>query len=955
MQFYRLIEERYLDNEQSNALVYEHIVTKAKVFVMKNDDNNKTFGIGFRTPPKNDNGVCHILEHCVLNGSKKYRTKEPFMDLVKSSLQTFLNAMTYADKTIYPVASRNEKDFRNLTSVYLDAVFNPRVLEEEKIFNQEGWRYNLEDGELTYKGVVYNEMKGAMSSDESQLYKNIQRELFPDTIYGLNSGGDPYAIPTLTYSDFLEYYNEFYHPSNSYIFLYGDMDHEEYLGFIHNEYLSNYEYKEVNSKLVFQPRFNEVKETTNFLNTAIEKNANESFVSYSVITGDAVDTKNRIVAELVSSSLISNESSKLRQKLLSLGILEVVFSNSSNNLESTFSIVAKNIDVKDKDLFVKTVEDELREIVENGIDKELFLSELNDYKFNLREKGGYATKGVVYFINSFDTWLYDKSPIDAIDIFSVVEEIENSLDSGLFENYIKENILENPHKSIVSHVHKLNLNKEKDAEVAKSLKEKVNEMSENQKAELENKRLQMEIFQNRENTPEEKATIPMLSLEDVDKTVDRIDREITEINGAFYVKHNLPTSGIDYVRVGFDINHITDSEEIKHLSLLTYALTMLDTKNYSYSELNKKIYLNTGELNFDISQYKNTMSSLINRVLFARIKTFSENIDKSIEILLEVIKNTLFENTSRLKEIVAMIKANNEMRLYQNAHVSMMNRAKSNHIEELKYQEMINGIDFYLFIKELSDEKLEDTLKKLENVYKKVFRKNNLLINVASDFTNNEALENSLSKLTTELIDIEFKVSPFDFKSKSKNEGFKTSADVNYVAYGNKFKGEYDSKLIVLGNVINNEYLYSEIRAKGGAYGAGMSISKADNGFATMSYRDPNLLNTIKVYDNIPSFVDNLDLNESDLLPFIIGGVGRLNPPRTEREKSANDLSLLLTSVTYDEYDLLVQNALKSDLKSLKDFSNSIKNTLESSSLAVLGKKDTIEENKELFDEIIEL
>lgn len=954
MKYYKLIEKKYLENEQSLALVFEHIKTKAKVFVLSNHDDNKTFGIGFRTPPTDDTGVCHILEHCVLNGSKKYRTKEPFMDLVKGSLQTYLNALTFADKTLYPVASRNDKDFKNLTDVYLDAVFNPRVLEDEKIFRQEGWRFDFKDGALSYKGVVYNEMKGSMSSFENQVYKNQNRELFPDTIYKLNSGGNPYEIPKLTYENFIKYYKKYYHPSNSYIYLYGDMDYESYLEYIHNEYLANYEYKKIDSTLHYQKRFKKPKIVDNYLNTAKEPDANESYITYGAIVGDGSNTKDRMISSILANAIIENESSKLRQKLLSLGILDVIYDFSSNNLESVFSIMAKNIDIKNKDLFIRTFEKELKNIINEGIDKEIIMSEINDYKFDIREKEGSSARGVIYFIRAFDSWLYDKSPIDAIDIFEDLEYIEKNLDNGIFEKFIKEKILENSHKAIISHIPKKDLNREKDIQIKEFLDEKLTSLSEKEKENLIIKNREMEKFQNRENTVEEKATIPMLSKNDITTKIQRINREIEQRNGYKFIKHDLPTSGIDYIRVLFDINHIGNKKEILYLSLLTYALTMLDTKNNSYSDMNKLIYLNTGGIALNISQYEDFKTKEINRKLVLSTKVFSENINNATNIILEYINNVLFTNESRIKEIISMISADLEMSLYQSANALMMQRAISNHLEINKYSEYVRGIDFYLFIKELKNINTKEILNNLENIYNKVFSKNNLIINVASDFTNESELLNNLDKIANSFEFKNFKNERFEFTPKVKKEGFSSSADVNYVSYGNILQGNYDSKLIILNNLISTEFLYNEIRAKAGAYGAGVVISDMST-FATYSYRDPNIDNTLSVYNRIPEFLENLNFTENDLLPYIIGGIGRLDPAMTESQKSSYDLALYLSNKDYSIIDDYIANALSLNVEEVKSFANLFEKTLKKPSLAILGNKNVIEENKDKFDEIIEL
>lgn len=953
MQHFNLLEDRYLKNEQAQALVFEHIETKAKVFIMSNEDDNKLFGIGFRTPPKNSNGVCHIIEHAVLNGSKKYTTKEPFMDMIKGSLNTFLNAMTYSDKTIYPVASRNDKDFKNLTDVYLDAVFNPRARKDEKIFRQEGWRYNLEDDELTYKGVVYNEMRGAMSSQESQVYQNIYKELMPDTIYAFNSGGDPYIIPSLTYDDFNDFYDEFYHPSNSYIFLYGDMDYESYLEYIHNEYLSNYEYRKIDSELIPQEKFNSTRYSVNYINTTKDVNPKDSFVSYSTIIGDARDSKIRILSEVLTQALIENESSPLRQKLLSSGILDVVISASGNQLESVFSIIAKNIDVDDRDKFVELIEDELKNIVETGIDKELILSELNNYKFQLREKGGYSTKGIVYFTMAFDSWLYDKSPIEAIDIEDDLTYIEENIDNGIFEKFIKENILESNHKSIVSHIPMKGLNDQKDEEVRKQLENLKNSLSEREKEEYIQRRIEMDDFQSRNNTDEEKATIPMLEKNDVSTKVEKIDREILDMNDYTILKHNLPTSGIDYIDLAFDIDHITSPEDILYTSLLTGILGAIDTENYNFSDLNKKVLLNTGGIGFNMSQFNIYQKNEISRKLIMSTKIFTENIEKSIEIIEEIINKTKFDNLDKIKEIILLIKASNEISLYQRAHVMMMNRAVSNHLPYMKYGEFINGVDFYQFIKEISDKNMKEVSEKLENVYNKVFNRKNLIINIGSTFEN-ESLIPEIEKLASSIDYKEFIKTEFEFTPNKKYEGFKTSADVNYVSYGNKLNMEYNSKFTVLNNLVSTEYLYTEIRAKGGAYGSGM-LTSINNNFATYSYRDPNLQRTIDIYNKIPEFLESIRVTEEDLLPYIIGAVGKIDPPRTERTKSFFDMSQFITGLTNETVEKMIVNALETDIVTLKLTAPKIKEMLDTASLAVLGNSQIIENNKDMFDEIIEL
>lgn len=955
MKHYKLIEEKYLKTDKCNALVFEHNDTKAKVLVINNKDDNKVFGIGFRTPPKNSNGVCHIIEHCVLNGSKKYKTKEPFMDMVKGSLQTFLNAITYADKTIYPVASRNDKDFKNLTDLYLDAVFNPTVRHEEKIFRQEGWRYNLEDDKLTYKGVVYNEMRGATSSLESQVFSNIYEKLMPDTIYAYNSGGDPYVIPSLTYKEFCDYYDEFYHPSNSYIYLYGDLDYNEYLEYIHDEYLSNYEYREVNSKIQKQPRFNDTLYEVKYINTDKEVKENESYLTYSTLYREYEEINTQLLAHILSSALISNDSSSLKQKLLQSGLVEDVLSSSSSSdsLEYSFSLTAKNVNVENRDKIVNIIEEELKNIVENGIDEELFMSELNNLKFYLKEKP-ISVKGVAFFSMAFSTWLYDKSPIDALDLDDDLEYIENNLKNGLFEKFIKENILESDHKSIVSHIPKKGLNQQKDEIMAEKLEEKRKSLTDEETNKFIQARIDMENFQNRENTEEEKLTIPKLEKSDVTTTLTPVNREVIKKEDYTLLKHNLPTSGIDYLDLVFDINHVVDPEEILYLSLLSQLLIMLDTENYNYSDLYKTVLLNTGEISAKINQILDKNTKRYNKVLILTTKLFTENLEKGCELLSEIINNVKFDNLDRIKELILMIKSRIEMELLYNGSHFMLNRAGSNHLAHLKYAQYIDGVDYYLFIKKLANsENIEEISNKLKEIYNKLFSKKNLVVNIASTFKN-ENVENNIDKLVSEIEYKDFETKTFEFTPSTNREAFTTSANVNYVSYANNIKEEFEPQYVVLNNLVSQNYLYPEIRAKGGAYGSGMFIGE-NQLFATYSYRDPNLTRTIDVYNKIPEFLENLDISEEDLLPNIIGSVGKFDPPQTERMKSFTDLLLYLKNEDYKDIEEKIKKALDVDLEYLKNLAPKMKELLENPSLAVLSNPLEVEKHKELFDKIIEL
>lgn len=956
IQNYTLIEEKYLKEEQSQAYVYEHNKTKAKIFIMENADDNKLFSIGFRTPPKNSTGVCHIIEHCVLNGSKKYRTKEPFMDMIKSSLQTFLNAMTYSDKTVYPVASRNEKDFENLMDLYLDAVFNPTVLEKKEIFLQEGWRYHLEDEKITYKGVVYNEMKGAMSSAEDQVYSQIYKHLLPDTIYAHNSGGDPYEIPNLSYEDFLTYYKNQYHPSNSYIFLYGNLDFEKYLDYIDKEYLSNYEYKKIDSELKTQTPFDSKKHEIDYFSTDKEVKDNSNMISYSIVTASSEKAYDRIMNKLIRQVLINSESSPLKEAINKLEIVDDILNASSMNKEITWSIIGKNIRQEDASLFEETVEKGLSTLVENGIDHDLIKSMLNLLMFSLKEKNDNPTKGIEYMDRAFDTWLYDLSPIDAIDIEETLDYIKNNIQNKIFEKYIKEHLIDNPHKSVVLHKAKFGLNEEKDKEVEKNLDNFYKNLSTEKKDSLLKQKSDMEEFQSKEDRPEDKKTIPVLELSDINTEFKPVDRTVINKDNYTILTHDLPTAGIDYFNFVFDINHIK-KEDIPYLSMLTDLLGLLSTDNYPYKDLFTKIFLETGGISFNLGNHIVKPTKKMNRTLTVSMQAFSENIKAAMDILSELLLNTQFTDEKRLKEVLNMIRSRYEMNLLNYGHVLMMNRAIASKFIASDFMEYVNGIDHYLIYQNIQDENLSDLFDKLQIIYKKVFLKNNLTINITSDFTRKKDLLTSIDGLVSKLEDKEYEEEEYEFTPSTIREAFVTSTDVSYVSIGNNledFDYEYDGSATVISNLLSNEYLYTEIRAKSGAYGAGMSINNK-NAFVTYSYRDPNIKTTIESYKKIPEFMDVLKLSKEDLKAFIIGAVGKFDPPLTEKGKGRRDLDMYLSKREYSELEEYVKKAIDTDIKDIQRIQKLLENALKTSSLAVLTNENKLKNENVEFDKIIKL
>lgn len=590
---FKLEEEYEIKEIQSTARLFIHEKSGAKLLQLENNDDNKVFSIGFRTPPWNSTGVPHIIEHSVLSGSRKYRTKEPFMDMLKGSLQTFINAMTFSDKTLYPVASRNDKDFFNLMDVYLDAVFYPRIYEEPKIFMQEGWHYEIFNKEdpIVYKGVVYNEMKGAYSSPETILDDEISKSLYPDTCYKYSSGGNPDVIPELTYEEFLDFHKRFYHPSNSYIYVYGNGNIEKYLEHIDKDYLSNFDKKDIDSHIDMQKPFQKRKEVLAYYPILKdEDDENRSYLSLNFVLGENTNPETYLMTDILRLMLIELEGAPIKKALLQEEIGEDVFSINVGGIQPGFGIVAKNTSSDKKETFENIVFDALKKLVEKGIDKKLIEASINIMEYNLREAGNFPTKGLLYNIQSMDSWLYDGSPTAHLQYEDTINKLRKNMGTGYFEKFIEERLIKNPHSSMVIVEPKKGLKEEKD----KALKEKLAKFKES----LTDEEIEYLIKQNEElkkmqlsdDTPEAKATIPKLSISDVDKKAEIIPQEIIKFEESTLLFHDIFTSKIAYVDFYFDTS-VIDEDLIPYISLLAGILGKIDTQVRDYSELANDIYI----------------------------------------------------------------------------------------------------------------------------------------------------------------------------------------------------------------------------------------------------------------------------------------------------------------------------------------------------------------------------
>ncbi|MDY3052831.1 MAG: insulinase family protein [Ndongobacter sp.] len=947
-------ESRFLPEEDATLTIYRHEKTNAHLLRMKNGDPNKVFAIGFRTPPIGSTGNCHILEHCVLNGSRKYHTKEPFMDLVKSSLQTFLNAMTFPDKTLYPVASRNNADFSNLMDLYLDAVFYPKATSDPLIFRQEGWRYELfsSDEPLTYQGVVYNEMRGAMSSAESQIEDQINRVLYRGTIYADNSGGDPYEIPTLQYEEFCRFHDTFYHPSNSWTFLYGDVDEEQCFARL-AEYFDDYEAAAPDSMPERVARYTETQRVTAPFSVGPSEHVeNQAYLSCSWLLHDTGTDARQLIAHLLPDLLVYSEASPLRQALLRELDCEDVYCSLLPLRETGFSIVAKHVAPEKAERFAEVVDETLRQLVQNGIDAELLQATLNSSEFELREKGNYPTKGIVYAVNALSPWLYGQNPIDALAYQDDLDTLKRGRSSAIFERYIDTFLLQNPHRVLFVHTPEPGLNQRRDLELAQELAKKKATLSAGEQEAIIRENEALRQRQNQPDSPEQKATIPVLSKNEVPRQLPRIPRELRSEPEATCLLHALPTAGIHYLDLVFDASHI-GLDEAPYMALLCELLGMLDTEKRSFAEYEKAELQATGGIQMHPRLYPNAKAAggFDRRVVVSTKFLGETTIEQGLMLLHEQLFETDFSDRARIVEVLKMVRSQYQMSLAQNAHRIARERALSSTNALSYYNERINGLSFYQLLQEITEQYTDEVHEKLLAVYEKLFTGARRVVNLTSEREHLETLFPAVQHALRRMPSQSIAPSLIEFEARPKREAFITSVDVQYVAKANMLssKHPFHGSLSVLSGILSTEFLYNEIRAKGGAYGAGLSSSWTGS-LCAWSYRDPGLEKTLQTYDALGDAVRRLSLTEDDLNRFRIGAVGSFDQPMTERQKGSFDLSSYLCGREPEFYDRTLRELLDTTEEQLRRYADALDEAMSEEHIAVIGSEASILAAKDRFD-----
>jgi hypothetical protein len=946
-----------VDDIDSEVLIFEHEITGARVLNIKNNDDDKTFAIGFRTPPFDDTGLPHILEHSVLNGSKNFPIKDPFAELARSTIHTFMNAFTFPDKTVYPFSTQNDKEFSKMMNVYLDSVFYPLIYDKKAIFLQEGWRFELDDANdsLEYSGVVYSEMKGANSSPQRIIENTFLKNLFPNNCYRHSSGGEPKAIPDLTYEKFLDFHKKYYHPSNSFIYVYGDTDILKHLKFIEENYLKNFDRENIDSTISYQSKIDgPIEIVEDYPISCEEDSKNKAYLHINTLVCKNSEQKLCLSFEILEEILLGMSASPLKQALLDSNIGENVYGKFDRRelIQPLFWVTIQNTDPDKKTEFERIYFDTLKNLKNEGINKDLIKAAINKKEFEYREaidKEDNFGEGIKYAIDIFTTWLYDEDPTIKLKYKDYFKEIKSLSTGNYFEDLIDKYLINNEHRLTLTLNPNPNINL--DEEVSDKLKKIKNNLSQEDINKIKEDKEILRKFQEEEDREEDIAKIKPINIKNIDRLPKKIelDNKKLENDGELFF-HKANTKGITYIDLLFDARFVS-ADDISYLSLIESLLKEAKTKNYDYESWSNLVNINTGGLNFVLRNITTEKDLKLIPKFCIETKVLNENTEKIPHILEEITNNCLFEK-SKIKEVILRLKSKYEIKIVENGHMLAFLRTQAMASDSGKYSEITRGISYYKFLCDLANNfelKSNEIIEKLNGVYKKVFNKKNLIMSVTSD------IENTLDIDRLNIPNREVSVCDLKFKIESFNEAFKTTSQVVYVCKGNNYRNfgfEPSGELLVLNNYLRYKYLWENVRLKGGAYGGGGAI-RQDGSFSLFSYRDPRLKGTLQDYDNLATYLEKLDLKEEEVRKFIIGAVGDLDEPLKPHEEGFKATIEYIKGIDYNMLKKEREEVLDTDSRKLSALSSLVCEVInKNGNICVIGNSSLIDKEKDIFNKI---
>ncbi|MBP7460161.1 MAG: insulinase family protein [Candidatus Delongbacteria bacterium] len=953
---FKLLEKRFVKEVNAECLYFQHQKSGARLLKIASSDENKTFSIAFKTVPESDCGTPHIMEHSVLNGSKNFPVKSPFDILSQGSLNTFLNAMTGSDITIYPVASMNDKDYFNLMNVYLDAVLYPLIDQDPRIFKQEGWHYELTDpdSQVTFKGVVYNEMKGAFSSPTRELDYRINQQLFPESSYRFCSGGYPTAIPELTAEAFLDFHRRYYHPSNSYIFLYGNADLDKELDFIDQNYLSTFDNTKIKPQIPIQKPFSAMKSVVSqYPVLEGDPTENQTYLTLSYVIGLNTDRRLVMALNILANLLVNQESAPLRLALQKAGIGKEVSASVDDIQQNVFQIVVQNANTSDKERFVEVVHQALKDVLKQGLDQQAVQGILNRIEFNLRE-GDDAQKGLTYNFQALPGWFFKEDPFVCLEYEKILTALKKSISEGYLESLINQSILQNPHSLMLALEPQPGLEKELNTKNLARLNDYQAGLTETQKQKLVKETQELMEYQQREDTPEALATIPMLDLSDINPAAQRIDA-VTIASADMPILHcDQFTNGVVYPRFYFDLR-VLPQELIPYAALLTECLGNLNTEHYTYGELEKALNIHTGGFNTYLTSYlENYSNDHLQPKLVVSGKAMADKLDKLFELTEEIINHSRYDQPDRLKEIITRYQARLEAQVKQNGYGYARTRLLSYLGNQGMLNELKGGIEYVRFITELSnqfDNRAAEISEKLRTTATLLFNRSNGTAAVTCPKPEVKAFQASLERLTQKLTSKPGVLQNWKFEIDPKNEGFMTTSKVQYVLKGYDYKKlgfAWNGKMRVLNQILSSDWLQSRIRVMGGAYG-GFSSFGPDGMAYFASYRDPNLRETLANYNATPDYLKTLEVDDKTMTRYIIGTIADMDQPMTPSEKGDLAFRRHFEKIGFETIQQERHDVLSTKIEDIKLMEKMVRDVLSRNNYCVYGNEEKVKSNQDLF------
>ncbi len=945
---FELVREQDIPEINTRARIFRHVRTGAELISMENKDENKTFGITFTTPPEDSTGLPHILEHSVLCGSRKYPVKEPFIELAKGSLNTFLNAMTFSDKTTYPVASQNLQDFYNLVDVYLDSVFYPLITPET--LQQEGWHYELEsvDDPLIYKGVVFNEMKGAYSSPDNVLATETQKSLFPDNLYGVDAGGDPRVIPELTYEDFKSFHETYYHPSNARIWFYGDDNPEERLRLV-DEFIQEFDRLDVNPVLPPQPRFTEPRRIEVPYDPGEDT---RGMVTVNWLLVENIDSETKLALTILEHMLIGTPASPLRMALIDSGLGEDLAGGGTDDQvrEMYFSTGLKGINVADVDKIEALILDTLKQLAQSGFEQDMIEAAINTVEFRLREynTGGFP-RGLAMMIASLSTWLYGNDPLAPLAFEAPLASIKARLNAGehVFAELVQQYFVDNPHRTTVVLTPDNEVRLRQEAEEKDRLAAVRARMNPNDLQEIVAITHKLKELQEKPDSPEDLAKIPVLKLEDLDRENKRIPLEKIDLHGTPVLYHDLFTNGIAYVDVGFNLRALPQ-EYLPYVSLFSRALLEIGTETENFVKLSQRIGRKTGGIRPQTLTSSVVGSPESAAWLFMRGKGTMAQTGDLLDILRDVLLTVKLDNRERFRQMVLEEKAGEEAGLIPQGHLVVHTRLRSQFTEAAWVDEQMGGINYLYFLRELVeaiDNDWSAVAEKLETVRRILVNRATMLVNVTLDAANWSKFQPQLDRFFASLPSGSGDLAVWQPQLTRIHEGLTIPAQVNYVAKGaNLYDLGYKlhGSVMAINNFLGTSYLWEKIRVQGGAYG-GFSVFDRHSGvFDFISYRDPNLLKTIANYDGTAKFLRELDIHADEVVKSIIGTIGDMDTYQLPDAKGYTSMTRYLIGDSEERRQQLREEVLGTTAAHFRSFSDALAALNDNAQVVVLGSQEAI-------------